>query len=273
MLEPAYDDALGVTAAFNRNVLLHLNRRFGFDFRLDGFGHRGFYNEEAGRIEMHLEALADQAVSLDGQARRFRKGERIHTENSYKYRAAEFEELLHVMQADEAGLAQELFAEPRRLRLYREQPYASHQPDPCGEGAWTRLPSGPVGRRNYNDIMTHYDHRTGQVRDITVWPELYGWGAGAESRRMLGLAVVDHEVEIIRHAEVDKESRIKQTPLPLQRRRHRRGGRHRRPGSRTGEAADGRQGRVVEDAAQRAVPVRLGQEVQALPRQAELKWR
>ena len=94
VLDAAYDDALGVTAAFNRNVLLHLNRRFGFDFRLEGFVHRGFYNEEAGRIEMHLEALADEAVGLDGQQRRFRKGVRIHTENSYKYRATEFEALL-----------------------------------------------------------------------------------------------------------------------------------------------------------------------------------
>lgn len=100
VLDAAYDDALGVTAAFNRNVLLHLNRRFGFDFRLEGYGHRGFYNEEAGRIEMHLEALMDQAVSLDGRSRRFRKGERIHTENSYKYRAAEFRDLLR-----EAGFA------------------------------------------------------------------------------------------------------------------------------------------------------------------------
>ena len=94
VLDAAYDDALGVTAAFNRNVLMSLNRRFGFDFRIEGFEHRGFYNEALGRIEMHLEALMDQAVTLDGRRRRFRKGERIHTENSYKYRAAEFEELL-----------------------------------------------------------------------------------------------------------------------------------------------------------------------------------
>lgn len=100
VLDAAYDDALGVTAAFNRNVLMSLNRRFGFDFRIEGFEHRGFYNEALGRIEMHLEALADQAVDLGGQARRFRKGERIHTENSYKYRAAEFEALLR-----EAGFA------------------------------------------------------------------------------------------------------------------------------------------------------------------------
>lgn len=94
VLDAAYDDALGVTAAFNRNVLLNLNRRFGFDFHLDGFEHRGFYNEALGRIEMHLESLADQSVSLAGRPRRFRRGERIHTENSYKYRAPEFEDLL-----------------------------------------------------------------------------------------------------------------------------------------------------------------------------------
>jgi dimethylhistidine N-methyltransferase len=95
VLDAAYDDALGVTAAFNRNVLLHLNRRFGFDFRLYAFEHQGFYNEALGRIEMHLEALRDQTVSLGGGVTRdFAAGERIHTENSYKYAAAEFEKLL-----------------------------------------------------------------------------------------------------------------------------------------------------------------------------------
>jgi dimethylhistidine N-methyltransferase len=94
VLDAAYDDALGVTAAFNRNALLHLNRRFGFDFALDGYVHRGFYNEGEGRIEMHLEAVRDQAVDLGGRARHFARGERIHTENSYKYRPAEFEALL-----------------------------------------------------------------------------------------------------------------------------------------------------------------------------------
>ena len=93
-LDAAYDDSLGVTAAFNRNVLLHLNRRFGFDFALDAFEHRAFYNPEAGRIEMHLEALRDHAVNLGSERRTFRRGERIHTENSYKYGAAQFERLL-----------------------------------------------------------------------------------------------------------------------------------------------------------------------------------
>jgi len=94
LLDAAYDDALGVTAAFNRNALLHLNRRFGFEFALDGFVHRGFYNAERGRVEMHLESLRAQSVALAGRTRRFEAGERIHTENSYKYHAAEFEALL-----------------------------------------------------------------------------------------------------------------------------------------------------------------------------------
>lgn len=94
VLDAAYDDALGVTAAFNRNALRHLNHRFGFDFDVAAFDHVGFYDEAEGRIEMHLESRRDQVVHLDGQARRFRAGERIHTENSYKYHAAEFESLL-----------------------------------------------------------------------------------------------------------------------------------------------------------------------------------
>jgi dimethylhistidine N-methyltransferase len=94
VLDAAYDDALGVTAAFNRNALLHLNRRFGFDFALDGYVHRGFYNADLGRIEMHLEALRRQDVKLGDRVRTFEAGERIHTENSYKYAPAEFERVL-----------------------------------------------------------------------------------------------------------------------------------------------------------------------------------
>lgn len=93
-LVAAYDDALGVTAAFNRNVLRHLNARFGFDFSLEGFAHFACYNEVAGRIEMHLESRHEQVVTLDGASRPFAAGERIHTENSYKYAPAEFEALL-----------------------------------------------------------------------------------------------------------------------------------------------------------------------------------
>ena len=98
ILDAAYDDALGVTAAFNRNALAHLNRRFAFDFAIEGFTHRGFYNEAAGRIEMHLESLREQEVHLGGAVRRFAKGERIHSENSYKYSRPEFERLLREAQ-------------------------------------------------------------------------------------------------------------------------------------------------------------------------------
>ncbi len=93
-LDAAYDDSLGVTAAFNRNALLHLNRRFGFDFRMDAYAHRGFYNEALGRIEMHLEARDEERVNLGGTLRSFARGERIHTESSYKYGPGEFEALL-----------------------------------------------------------------------------------------------------------------------------------------------------------------------------------
>jgi dimethylhistidine N-methyltransferase len=93
-LELAYDDPLGVTAAFNRNVLNHVNRLLGSDFVPDAFAHRGFYNAEAGRVEMHLEATSTQAVKLDGVARVFAAGDRIHTENSYKYAPPEFAALL-----------------------------------------------------------------------------------------------------------------------------------------------------------------------------------
>jgi len=94
LLDAAYDDALGVTAAFNRNALLHLNKRFGYDFALDGYRHVGFYNEAQGRVEMHLESLRDQVVRIGERQRRFARGERIHTENSYKYHAREFQAVL-----------------------------------------------------------------------------------------------------------------------------------------------------------------------------------
>ena len=93
-LDAAYDDALGVTASFNRNVLNHVNRVLGCDFDPAAFTHRGFYAEAQGRIEMHLEARSPQAVNLDGETRVFAAGERIHTENSYKYAPDEFETLL-----------------------------------------------------------------------------------------------------------------------------------------------------------------------------------
>jgi dimethylhistidine N-methyltransferase len=89
VLNAAYDDALGVTAAFNLNVLRHVNRLLGADFDVRAWRHRGFYNEAQGRVEMHLEARTAQTVSWHGAARRFEAGESIHTENSYKYRQSD----------------------------------------------------------------------------------------------------------------------------------------------------------------------------------------
>ncbi len=94
ILEPAYDDALGVTAAFNLNLLLHLNRQIGSDFEPQDWRHIGIYNAEQSRIEMHLEARRNVQVSWPGGSRQFAQGERIHTENSYKYTIQGFERLL-----------------------------------------------------------------------------------------------------------------------------------------------------------------------------------
>lgn len=93
VLEHAYNDASGVTAAFNLNVLQRLNEELGAAFDTDQFRHRSFYNEEKGRIEMHLESKTDQTVHVAGREIAFTAGETIHTENSYKYSVTEFQEL------------------------------------------------------------------------------------------------------------------------------------------------------------------------------------
>lgn len=94
VLEPAYDDALGVTAAFNRNLLLNVNRWLGADFQPAQWTHIGCYNAQASRIEMHLQARSAQTVRWPGGERRFDAGERMHTENSYKWTPEAFEALL-----------------------------------------------------------------------------------------------------------------------------------------------------------------------------------
>ncbi|MBL8521259.1 MAG: L-histidine N(alpha)-methyltransferase [Betaproteobacteria bacterium] len=93
-LDAAYADALGVTAAFNLNALRHINRVLKAGFTETNWRHAGFYNEALGRIEMHLEAVREETIQLDGMQRIFRAGERIHSENSYKYARREFEDLL-----------------------------------------------------------------------------------------------------------------------------------------------------------------------------------
>ena len=94
LLESAYDDALGVTAAFNLNVLRQLNLRLAANFRVGDWRHVGLYNDAQARVEMHLEARADVTVQWPGARREFARGERIHTESSYKYSPRGFEELL-----------------------------------------------------------------------------------------------------------------------------------------------------------------------------------
>jgi L-histidine N-alpha-methyltransferase len=87
ILEAAYNDALGVTAAFNLNVLARINRELGGTFDLHSFKHRAFYNDAMGRVEIYIESLCDQTVrieKLDLEVK-FGSGELIHTENSYKY--------------------------------------------------------------------------------------------------------------------------------------------------------------------------------------------
>ena len=93
-LVKAYADPTGVTAAFNRNVLNHVNRVIDSDFQPEAWGHVGLYDVDLGRIEMHLEAIGPQDVRIDGAVRRFDARERIHTENSYKYAPEGFEALL-----------------------------------------------------------------------------------------------------------------------------------------------------------------------------------
>jgi len=95
ILCPAYNDAEGVTAKFNLNLLARINRELGADFDLTRFEHHAFYNCEQNRIEMHLASTKRQKVKVHGTAIAFRAGETIHTENSYKYTLAAFAALAH----------------------------------------------------------------------------------------------------------------------------------------------------------------------------------
>lgn len=85
VLNAAYNDAAGVTAAFNRNVLAHLNARFGGDFEPDAFEHCAFYEPAKRRVEMHLVPRSKISVTLGGERLDFAPGRAIHTENSYKF--------------------------------------------------------------------------------------------------------------------------------------------------------------------------------------------
>ncbi len=97
ILVPAYDDALGITARFNLNVLARLNRAWGADFELESFRHVALWNEAESRMEMHLESQVRQSVHIRALELTIglEEGERIHTENSYKYRPGMGEAILH----------------------------------------------------------------------------------------------------------------------------------------------------------------------------------
>lgn len=94
-LHRAYNDAAGITASFNLNLLERLNRELGADFDPGRFRHYAFYNPTAGRIEMHLVSLDEQDVRVSGQRFHFALGETLLTEYSYKFRCDEFSELAH----------------------------------------------------------------------------------------------------------------------------------------------------------------------------------
>lgn len=111
IIERAYDDPKGVTADFSRNLLARANRELGADFDIDRFRHHARYNAEQGRVEIHLESLADQDVHTCGRTFHFAKGELVHTEYSYKYTLEGFRAL-----ASDAGFKPvEAWTDPNRL--------------------------------------------------------------------------------------------------------------------------------------------------------------
>jgi L-histidine Nalpha-methyltransferase len=93
ILDRAYNDRAGINAAFNLNLLARINRELDGDIALDRFAHLAFYNAEKGRMELYLKSLADQTATIAGRRFDFAAGERVHTENSYKYAIPEFQAL------------------------------------------------------------------------------------------------------------------------------------------------------------------------------------
>ena len=110
-LNAAYNDAQGVTAAFNLNVLHRVRAELGAELDPADFEHHAFYNEVEGRIEMHLRARRDTRIRLDGHRFVFARGETLHTEYSHKYSVAEFAAL-----AARAGFSSEaVWTDPEQL--------------------------------------------------------------------------------------------------------------------------------------------------------------
>ncbi len=101
VIERAYNDSKGITAMFNLNLIARINREFGTNIPLDAFRHYAFYNSKEGRVEMHLISTRDQSYDIGATTVRFRDGESIYTENSYKFSISELEAMLR-----EAGFSE-----------------------------------------------------------------------------------------------------------------------------------------------------------------------
>jgi dimethylhistidine N-methyltransferase len=114
-LEAAYNDAEGVTAAFNLNLLARINRELGGDFQLEAFRHEAWFDADHSRIEMHLVSTRDQRVEVAGRNFGFREGESIHTECSYKYTVDGFH-----------GLARRAGFEPEQVWTDAEHLFSVH---------------------------------------------------------------------------------------------------------------------------------------------------
>lgn len=111
ILHAAYNDAQGITSAFNLNLLQRINRDLGANFDVEQFQHDAFYNSKLGRIEMHLISQSRQVVSIGEYSTHFEQGENIHTENSYKFTVDEFQQL-----ARQAGFEpQKVWKDPDNL--------------------------------------------------------------------------------------------------------------------------------------------------------------
>jgi dimethylhistidine N-methyltransferase len=131
-LHMAYNDSRGVTAAFNLNLLARINRELAGTFDLDAFRHEAIYNPREGRIEMYLRSVRRQVAGVLGHPFHFGAGERIHTENSYKYTVAQFRDL-----ARSAGW------EPRRVWTDQDDLFSVHERSRLCIFAWiVRRPMG-----------------------------------------------------------------------------------------------------------------------------------
>lgn len=111
ILHAAYNDAQDLTAAFNLNLLERINRELDGDFDIGNFRHHAFFNDRAGRIEMHLVSSRDQQVHVAGRSMSFAAGESLHTENSYKYTIDEFRTLA----AESGFVAEQVWTDDQRL--------------------------------------------------------------------------------------------------------------------------------------------------------------